>query len=186
MFKPFKGASRMNISQGFHDAHKAIDWVSSYGTLLVAPEKVRIEWIIGDKYTPESFEGMKQGYGIWMTGLETGYIYIYWHLLPIFPVSNGDVVQGGKIIGFMGNSGYVKSNNIEVPVDEDRTKLPYKGTHLHQAMFAPGHKIGVWKGDELNPLLLTDFNTEPNYTIMEQILATSKVVLKLLKLLAID
>jgi len=180
--KPFKKAKFSNISQPFHEGHKAIDWVSSYGTPICSPEKVKIEWIIGDGYTPESYEPMKRGYGVWMTGLETGFVYVYWHFLPYLPVWGGDIIERGKIIGYMGNSGLVRTGGVDVPVGEVRTLAPHLGTHLHQVVFKQGHNVGVWKGDELDPLPLTNMDIEPTYTIGDGLIAIGKTTSKMIKL----
>lgn len=179
--KPFKGCKSQNISQKFHQGHKAIDWVSFYGTPICAPEKVRIEWVIGDGYTPDSYEPLRRGYGVWMTGLETGQVYVYWHFLPYLPVSNGDIVERGKIVGYMGNSGLVRAGGVDVPIEE-RTKAPHAGTHLHQVVFSEGHNIGSWKGDEIDPLTVTSF-TEPTYSIIDEINSMTKSLSKILKII---
>ena len=172
MIKPFKNCTPQKISTPFTDMHPAIDWFDSYGTALCAPEDVKVDGITGEEFTPNSYDPLRRGYGIKMTGLETGIKYLYWHTQPVFPVSIGEVVKGGQIIAFMGNSGNVLAGNFYVPV-EDRCHPPFLGTHLHAEF---------WLNEvRFNPLpLMTE---EPDYSIMEQLTAISKTLLKIVGLL---
>jgi len=175
---PIKGMTERNISQTFHQDHEALDVVwdrrrglNGYGTPLCAPENVLIEQIFGDTFTPGSSRNTKRGYGLWMKGLETGKRHLFWHTLPYLPVWGGDVVLRGKIVAYMGNSGYVKAGGVYVPL-EDR-KAPYPGTHLH------------WKSEEeggsvINQLHFINWNWHPTYGIGDQLTAMSVVVKKML------
>lgn len=168
--KPFKTANILDISQSFHSEHKAIDWIKGYGAPVVAPEDVEITAEICDCAISDGPKGIERGFGLRMTGLETNYRYNYWHLWPHTPVSVGDVVKRGKIIGFMGNSGHVLSGGVYVPLGERNTP-PYKGTHLHQVVYNI-HKIPV------DPLPLIDLWIEPEYSTAELIAAWSKTLMK--------
>jgi murein DD-endopeptidase MepM/ murein hydrolase activator NlpD len=172
--KPFKGANVMKISQSFHPGHKAIDWVAPYGTPVVAPEKVRIDEVICDCMVGGGPKSIERGFGVRMTGLETGQQYVYWHLWDYLPVWGGDVVERGKIVGFMGNSGNVNVGGHYVPLPE-RNYEPYKGTHLHQVVYSK-------RKTSVDPLPLTDLDTEPEYTQVELFAAWAKTLGKLAKL----
>lgn len=172
--KPFKKATVLAVSQGFHAEHKALDWVNSYGTPLVAPEDVRIEEVICECSIADGPAGIERGFGLHMKGLETGYKYTYWHLWPYMPVWGGDMVKRGKIIGFMGNSGHVTVNRVYVPLPE-RNYPPYKGTHLHQAVYGGDNK-------PFDPLTKTDMEAEPEYSTAELLAAWYKTFVKMSKL----
>lgn len=175
-----------SISQTFHSKHQALDIISrqketvgGYGTPLCAPEACRVLSIIGDSYTPESHAELEHGYGIWLKGLETGFTHLYWHVLPILPVSEGQVVTRGQIVAYMGNAGNVLSNNVYVPL-ESRTKNPYPGTHLHWEMFNPQYTLGKTKNKYvLNPLNYLGAE-EPYYSIADQLKAIAVVISKIL------
>ena len=181
--KPFKGMTIENISQTYHSKHPALDIcksssVASYGTPLCAPEDCTVLNIVGDKYTPNDTHELEKGYGIYLKGEETGYSYLYWHVLPILPVNTGDSVKRGSIIAFMGNAGLVYTNGVYVPIEE-RTKSPFKGTHLHLEMFDKGYKIGD-KKSFLNPLERIDLSLEPLYSTVDLLRATVIVFKKVL------
>lgn len=164
----------MGVTQGFHSEHKAIDWVSGYGTPLCAPEKVRIMGITIEKLG-EGYVGLKQGYGVKMKGLETGLEYLYWHCWPIFPVWGGDIAEAGQIVAYMGNSGYVTVRGSYVPLEE-RALFPHRGTHLH---------LVIWRDNiEVDPLKFIAMDQEPKYTVADQLVAIQKVVTKIGTLLA--
>ena len=170
MIKPFKKASWGNINQGYHEGHKAVDWGARYGTPLVAPERVLIQGVNGELYTPNDTRPLAYGYGVKMKGLESGYEYLYWHNLPFHPVSSGDIVEAGQIVGYMGNSGNVYSDGKYVPIDE-RTHPAHKGTHLHQEVYLNGEKVDFVK--------LIDFSVEPSYTIMDELSAMARSLKKI-------
>ncbi len=182
ILKPYKGFSVLTITQGYHQFHRAIDslpfrkGLTGYGTPLVAPEKVTI----GKVYTPQFFKDnphddapVKNGYGLWMKG-ESGYEHLYWHCQPVFPVKTGDIVERGTIVGYCGNSGNVYSGGTYVPI-EDRNLPNFLGTHLHQQV--------VLHGDLLNPMDFIDLDTEPTYTILDELKAATIVLAKIAKLL---
>lgn len=182
MLKPFKGFTLQNITQGYHQFHKAIDVLpfrklgfGAYGTPLVAPE----DCVIGKIYTPKTviegdISGIKNGYGLFMKGKE--YEHMYWHTQPAFPVNTGDIVKKGTIVAYCGNSGNVYSGGQYVPIEERNTPN-FAGTHLHQTI----SKIGV--GELLNPVDFIDLQEEPTYTILDELNATIKTLWKITNLL---
>jgi len=167
---PWKGMKPAHITQGFHEKHQGIDvagenpvLLRGYGVPLCAPENCRIERIIGDTFTPESHENLERGFGVWFTGLETGRVHVYWHTQPILPVHGGQIVQRGKILAFMGNSGKVWSGGKPVPIDE-RSVKPYAGTHLHWEIYPQGHPVGFFGGkNRIDPQPLLNWNWQPQY-----------------------
>lgn len=170
MLKPFKKADVLGVTQGFHSGHKAVDWVASYGTPLVAPERVKILGITRERFTPDDYFGLKSGYGVRMKGLESKLEYLYWHTLPIFPVWGGDTIEEGKIVAYMGNSGNVFQGGIYVPIEE-RTLHPHRGTHLHLEVYE--------KGKPIDPLPLIDMAQEPLYGPTDVLSATMRCLTKL-------
>lgn len=182
--KPFLGMRKSDISQTFHSSHKGLDIynpryrVLGYGTPLCAPERVRILSLKKDEYTPNSTANLKRGYGVFMTGLETGLTHLYWHTLPFLPVSVGEVIERGKIVAFMGNAGYVTMGGEYVPLEE-RTNNPHAGTHLHQELYDTTYKLGAVK-PFLNPLDYYDWTREPTYTTTELLGAWGRTLQKML------
>lgn len=143
--KPYKNAKLSDISNPFGAnpqwyggiPHSGIDWVSSYGTPLVAPEDCIIDNIITDENVSEDLAPFARGYGIIMKGMSEsmgGRFHLYWHCQPVFPVGLGQQVKQGEIVAFMGNSGFVMRGGVTIPV-EIRSKPPYPGTHVHQEIF---------------------------------------------------
>lgn len=179
ILKPYKNFSSINVTQGFHQFHKAIDSLPirksglAYGTPLVAPEKCKIGKIYGNIRTDTNAE-LTNGYGLFMKGLETGYEHLYWHTQPVMPVNLGDVVERGTIVAYCGNSGNVISGGIYVPIEE-RLTPNFKGTHLHQVITKDGFPF--------NPLIAMDTVTEPNYTIFDEIKAITITLGKIVGLL---
>lgn len=182
----FKGMSPASISQGFHFNHKAWDLVPpttvyfGYGTPLCTPEDCLVLGINGDGFTPDSHKNFLSGYGIRLKGLKTGYEYLLWHCLPIFPVWGGDKVKEGQIVAYMGNSGTVYSNGKFVEL-EDRDQLPINpkdpeedGLHLHAEVYD--------KGMQIDPLPLIDFSKQPTYTTLDFMKAYIKILEKQVKL----
>ena len=174
MIKPFKGANILQVTQGFHGGHKAIDIVSTYGTALTAPEACRVVRIYGDGKIDGSTAELAYGYGVRLKGLETGQQYLYWHTWPYLPVWSGDIVKAGQIVAFMGNSGNVFTGGQYVALFE-RTVSPFKGTHLHLEMFDSS-------GSPRDPVPLIRWDIEPNYTTQDYLKAVSATLLKISKL----
>jgi murein DD-endopeptidase MepM/ murein hydrolase activator NlpD len=173
ILKPFKGAHLSNVTQAFHELHKAIDWLpfrklGAYGTPLVSPERCIVGKIYGNNYTPDDSAPMKNGFGLFLKGLDTGLEHLYWHTLPIMPVKTGDTVERGQIVAYCGNSGNVFSGGVYVPLEE-RNADNKAGTHLHQAVFE--------KGVVVDPLLFIELNVEPSYSLFEELSALRKTLL---------
>lgn len=174
--KPFKSFSVLDVTQGFHDIHRAIDCVKSYGRPLVAPENVRIDEIrLPKSGLTGTDDELANGYGLWMTGLETGYRYQYWHTFALFPCWGGDTVKRGQIVAYMGNSGNVRVNGVYVPL-KDRSSEPFKGTHLHETVQVNGKYV--------DPLSVMDVTTEPTYTTFDEVGAYVRTLKKVAQLLA--
>lgn len=180
--KPFKGPHY--FSQFFVGKHNGIDVNAmalplGYGVPLCAPERVQIERIV----TPgrlmaegvEADKALAKGYGMRMRGMETGYSHLYWHMLPIMPVNAGEIIERGNIVGYMGNSGNVSSTAVGgyVPLkDRNTTK---QGTHLHWEILDEGTFV--------DPYALTDWNTDPNYSVLHQLQMIVKTLQKARKIL---
>lgn len=174
--KPYKGASINHISQEFHAGHQALDIVPrgvfAFGMPVTAPEEVKITRIFGDVL--EADRPYKDGFGVYMTGLETGNKYIYWHFLRILPVWGGDVIKRGQIIGWCGNSGLVYSKGEYVPL-ADRLSPSKPGTHIHI-------EIKDRHGLKQNPRHLFNWLADPSYTSFDFIGAVGRTVSKMAKL----
>lgn len=142
--KPYKSANKTQISQPFGankglaiygpGGHTGTDFVSSYGTFLVAPEDCIIENIVEGKVIIETHDELRAGYGISMMSQKSkGVFHIFWHCLPVFPVKKGQYVKQGEVVASMGNSGSVYFGGVPVPIGtRTQTKL---GTHLHWEAF---------------------------------------------------
>lgn len=183
--KPFKAATPASITQGFHDGHKGLDMVSwdknVYGTPLTAPEHCQVIRIVADTYTPDDTTNLKRGYGIYLKGLETGYVHLYWHILPTTPVTTGQYVKRGQIVAYMGNAGNVRAGGVYVPI-EDRLKPSKPGTHLHWEMmssYTPGNK-----GVLVDPSKYIDWTLTPSYTVADTLKAIAVVLGKISKLIS--
>jgi hypothetical protein len=175
----FKGMVPFNITQGYHTDHKALDIMSwsrtnGYGTPLCAPENCRVDRITSKEQLVGHDQGLVRGHGVWLTGLETGYRYLFWHTLPLLPVNGGDIVKRGQIVAYMGNAGYVVSGGQYVPIEE-RTTPPYRGTHLHIEMFDKN-------GNAVDPKPFINWNWQPQYTLTDFMTAMIAVLQKAIRL----
>lgn len=172
ILKPYKNFNTDCVTQVFHQFHKAIDSLPkgkfAYGCPLVAPERCRIGKIYGNTKT-ENNDALKNGYGLFMKGIDSGFEHLYWHTLPVMPVSTGDIVEKGTIVAFVGNSGNVISGGVYVPL-EDRLLDNKAGTHLHQVITKDGFPF--------DPLSIIDLNTEPSYSTLDLIIALTKTITK--------
>ncbi len=181
---PYADANPARITQGFHSEHIGLDMISrvtpwGQGVPLVAPERVKIVALSGDNYTPKNDWPLTKGFGVIMQGLESYNFHLYWHTGPVFPVKVGDIVERGKIVAYMSNSGRVYSGGKYVPIADRYTN---KGTHLHWECFAKfedGRKTG-----HMDPSQFIDWTLKPTYTLAEQVGAIAKTVLRLSHLMS--
>lgn len=174
MIKPYKGASLLHVSQGFSVDHPAIDIVYKYGTPLVAPENCRVLRIYGDGRIADDTSELAFGYGCRLLGLDSGLEYLYWHTWSYLPIWSGDIVSAGQIIAFMGNSGRVFTGGVYVPLG-DRNAPPYKGTHLHLAVYLTGSV-------PIDPLPFIQWYNEPTYSVADYLKAVGNTLTKITKL----
>ena len=184
---PYKGADSAHISQHFKTGvHPALDMVQEsktygYGTPLCAPENCEVLFFEESKLTPDVDGYITKGRGIFMKGLETGQVHLYWHTLPVFPVRVGDLVRRGQIVAYMGNAGLVYSNNVYVPIAERRTT--FRGTHLHWEVYSPEYRLGGAK-PFVNFEDQVDWTLQPTYGNKEIITATTAVLGKISKIIS--
>ena len=98
------GASR---SFGFHRKHLGNDLMGSLGTPIVAVESGVIEAMGWNRYG---------GWRIGIRSCDSKRYYYYAHLQKDHPFSEGlqegDLVQAGQLIGFMGRTGYSDKENV--------------------------------------------------------------------------
>lgn len=181
---PYADATPSKVTQGFHSEHKALDMISTITSLgqgvpLVAPEDVKIIAFSGNQFTPDTQEPLKKGFGVIMQGLESFSFHLYWHTGAYFPVKEGDFVARGKILAYMGNSGYVLVGGVYVPITDRYTN---KGTHLHWENFGT-YKNGK-KGEFLDPAARLDWNLKPTYTLGDVWAANIKTLLRMSKVIS--
>lgn len=175
---PYKGAYPSLISQGYHSKHKALDMVvfgsdNGWGTPLVAPEDCQVVKI----YNALNSD-LKNGYGIFLYGIETQKVHQYWHTWSACPVDEGEYVKRGQIVAFMGNAGNVFMGGKYVPLDERYTPTK-KGTHLHWE-YMDSYKPGK-KGTHRDQTKLIDWTLKPTYTAFDHLKAISRTLVKLSK-----
>jgi murein DD-endopeptidase MepM/ murein hydrolase activator NlpD len=132
--KPYKGATPSSITQGFHPAHQAVDMGGKYGQFLLSPFNARVLTIVKGEGLSTDTDPLRGGYGVRLQSTEDPTLaMVYWHCLPFFPVSVGDIVLQGQPVAQMGNSGFVLSGGKYVEIDI-RTIPPFPGTHVHWTM----------------------------------------------------
>lgn len=115
--RPFDG---MVLTQGFSQAHQAEDYVSSveHRPTIVCPHPGIVAWVGWDA-RPELAQHPEWDRGLYVRIEHVdGYMTEWCHLSGSYPMT-GDVLPVGGIIGFMGNSGFV------------RATPPGDGTHVH-------------------------------------------------------
>ena len=189
IIRPYKDCKIGEMSSNFNageswrgdNVHTGIDLVppNPYGKPVVAVEDCVVARITtpGMLYTskddPEYLNKLKNGYGVFLSG---NYDYLYWHLLSIIPVNEGDKVKKGKIIGFIGNSGTVFFNGQLVPLNI-RNQNPHLGSHLHFEV----RKKGTY--EYLNPLNFIDWALPVPNDYLDFINSIKMVVLKINALL---
>lgn len=126
------GVSR---SYGYRRQHLGHDMMGQTGTPIIAVESGYIEALGWNQYG---------GWRIGIRSFDQKRYYYYAHLRQNFPyqksLKEGDIVQAGDVIGYLGHTGYSKTentNNIDTP-------------HLHfglQLIFDPSQKEGpheIW------------------------------------------
>ena len=184
MIKPYYNAQKGHIGQLFGvnptsyqpNGHTGLDIgiSSSYGTFLVAPEKVRIKQVIDQEtFAVKFLENLSKGFGVLMTSVRDSNVdYLYWHCLPNIPVKVGDIVEQGEVIAQMGNSGFVIQGGVIIPI-EHRNNPPYAGTHLHM-------EVRV-KNKYVDPIPLIDWSIPVKQSTNQWIM---KVLLQIKKLLS--
>ena len=178
--KPYKNAKLSDISNPFGAnpqwysgvPHTGIDWVSSCGTPLVAPENCIIDNIITEQNISNDLAPIRRGYGIIMKGI-SGKFHLYWHCQPIFPVGLGQELKQGEVVAFMGNSGFVMMGGVLIPY-ETRTKAPYSGT---QEVFTLKDGQRVYE----DPLKITDMSIDISYNLLVAIKVVLAKIFNLLK-----
>ena len=181
-FVPYRGCKKSDITQYYSEAHKAIDLCPNvkddpYGKWLVAPANIKINFIDEGAVLDESENGLNRGYGLYMQSMEEPDLYwVYWHTLPVFPVSIGEYVNGGEEVAQMGNSGACFAGGVPVP-DSEKLKLPFKGTHLHLERFRLVNGKIVYE----DPLPYIDFNKQPSGDFIKEMWIVIKKIMGLLK-----
>jgi murein DD-endopeptidase MepM/ murein hydrolase activator NlpD len=178
--KPYKTAKLSDISQPFGvnpqpyqpQGHTGVDFCAPYGTFLVAPDNCKVERIITDTNFNADLSPLSRGYGILLKSITQPYTYLHWHCLPAFPVKEGDTVLRGQPVAQMGNSGFVMSNGVIVPV-ERRTQPPYPGTHDHFEMRINSQFV--------DPIKYMDFSIPIKYDLMTTISEILKKMIGLIK-----
>ena len=94
-------------SFGFNRKHLGNDLMGSQGTPIVAVEGGIVEAIGWNRYG---------GWRVGIRSFDSGRYYYYAHLQKDHPfadgLSEGDIVQAGDLIGFMGRTGYSDKENV--------------------------------------------------------------------------
>lgn len=154
--RPSKNCKPTMVTQGFFPKqHESVDWGLKFGEVLVAPFNCTITRIAKPKDMLEYGANWENGCGLLMTSIENPDTRVsFWHTLPFFFVSEGDTVLQGNPVAQCGNTGWVESNGVLVPM-KDRFTPYYKGTHLHYSM-----GIGTTNVDCRNYI---DWNIPINY-----------------------
>ena len=183
---PYKNAKLSDITQKFGvnpnaiqpNGHTGLDWCpyNAWGMDLVSPCDGKICSIINAQTISDDITELKRGYGIMVKDDNSDMYYVYWHCQPVFPVNLWQSVKQGKdVVAQMGNSGDVYSQGVFVPL-EDRDKPPFKGTHLHQEVFAL-NEDGT--RNYINPLNQIDFSIPVQPNIFE---AIKNIIINMAKL----
>jgi murein DD-endopeptidase MepM/ murein hydrolase activator NlpD len=183
LYPPYIGAKLGDVSQGFWAQqiqggyHQGVDFspANGYGKFLLAPELCRVERIITDDTLDNDFyPKLERGYGIILTSLiNTNIKYLYWHCQQCFPVKAGDIVEGGKPVGCLGNSGLCYANGKYVAL---RDRASGKGAHLHYE-----RRDARQDPDLTNPVDFIDFAKPVKLDILravqQQIIAIQNLIL---------
>jgi murein DD-endopeptidase MepM/ murein hydrolase activator NlpD len=126
------GAGR---SFGGRRIHEGVDIFASYGTPVLACSYAYVELLGWNRF------------GGWRIGLRDGdnYYYYYAHLSSFAKgLKQGDIVQPGQVIGYVGSTGYGPPGTAG--------KFPphlhfgiYKDTGLHEWAFSPSGLLASWE-----------------------------------------
>ena len=129
---PVLGVKPSELYDSFGDSrsggrmHRALDIIAPEGTPVIA--SVRGEIL---RY----FWSDRGGETIYQRG-EDGLIYYYAHLQRYEPgIEEGEVVEPGRIIGYVGNTGNAGPDNY----------------HLHFGIWKPTSEESYWDGEAINP-----------------------------------
>jgi murein DD-endopeptidase MepM/ murein hydrolase activator NlpD len=132
---PLKDRTLGDTKDSFHDArsghvHEAIDILAPRNTPVVAVENGEIAKLWTSKYG---------GITIYQFNDDEKYCYYYAHLEAYAPdLSEGDHVERGEVIGFVGTSGNAPPNT----------------PHLHFAIYKLTDEKHWWEGIAVNPYLV--------------------------------
>lgn len=133
---PVQGASRGELRESFNErrdgtrVHEAIDMLAPRNTPVLAVEDGKIVKLFFSK---------AGGTTIYQFDPSSQYVYYYAHLEKYAKgLAEGDKVQRGQVIGYVGTSG----------------NAPKETPHLHFAIFQLTEKKEWWKGTPLDPYLI--------------------------------
>lgn len=133
---PVQGATRGELRESFTDrrdatrVHEAIDMLAPKGTPVLAVE---------DGKVVKLFESKAGGITIYQFDPSSRFVYYYAHLDRYASgLTEGNTVQRGQLIGYVGTSGNAPKNT----------------PHLHFAIFQLTEKKEWWKGTPLDPFLI--------------------------------
>jgi murein DD-endopeptidase MepM/ murein hydrolase activator NlpD len=133
---PVQGASRGELRDSFDErrdgtrAHEAIDMLAPRNTPILAVEDGRIVRLFSSK---------AGGTTIYQFDPTARFVYYYAHLEKYANgLAEGNQVQRGQVIGYVGTSGNAPKNT----------------PHLHFAIFQLTEKKEWWKGTPLDPYLI--------------------------------
>ena len=176
--KPYRECQQWHLTQGFKPDHLANDWGYKYGTFLVAPFNAKVLSIVGADKIGTDTSYLRGGYGIRIQSIEDPTLsMVYWHTLPVFPISVGDIVLIGQPICQMGNSGFVLSAEGYVEVNI-RTLPPYPGTHTHVTI---GHNNSDGTYTPLDFSKLIDWSIPIKYDLLTSIMSVLNRIAYLFK-----
>lgn len=124
-YMPFLDASRggydYSVTQSFHSSHRALDFGVWYGDPICAIRSGKVIAAYDEGYF--SKDNILWTYGTYVVIEHDNGMRSYYAHLKSRTVSVGDLVSGGEIIGYSGNTGRTNP--------EPTASKPYAGTHLH-------------------------------------------------------
>lgn len=130
------------ITTYYSYSHKAIDIYSysGYGSNIVSAFSGTVIEVSSSCASFDLSCNGRRGNYVVIEHNRDNYYTVYMHLKDVY-VSVGDSVNGGDLIGTMGNTGYV----IPAPSSDN----PYGGTHLHFCVFVGRPYYGGYAIDPL-------------------------------------